>query len=143
MYRLKIFFKLYFEKLLFTEMALGMCGIYNQDLEYTDKDKNVICDKYIHIYILLHWNKMIKILILATKKVFLCLEDNLKSILIPIRLLLWKVTMKKEKQNKKKVFKCSKEYEDFMLTELQSNWADEGAKYRIRSVIEVRMIESK
>ena len=51
--------------------------------------------------------------------------------------------MKKEKQNKKKVFKCSKVYEDFMLMKLQSNWADEGAKYRIGSVIEVRMIESK
>ena len=50
MYRLKKIFKLYFEKLLFTEMALGMCGIYNQHLEYTDKDKNVICDTYISIY---------------------------------------------------------------------------------------------
>lgn len=51
-----------------------------------------------------------------------------------------KKTEVKEKEN---IFKCCKNHKGFMLPKPQLSWAYEGTKYRIWSVVEMRMIESK
>lgn len=50
---------------------------------------------------------------------------------------------KTEAKSKEIVFKCYKNHKVFMLLKLRLSWAYEGAKYRIWSVVEMRMFESK